>query len=98
MGCDIHPYAEVLTDSGWRKADVNVPSDRNYWAFSVMADVRNGSGFAGCDTGKPVEPISKPRGLPADTSIADTDADFEDPAYIWLGDHSHSWLLLSELM
>lgn len=101
MGCDIHPYAEVLTDSGWRKADVEVPSDRNYWAFAIMADVHNGSGFAGCDTGKPVKPISQARGLPSDTSIADShmdDDDWDNPNHIWLGDHSYSWLFLSELM
>lgn len=41
---------------------------RNYALFSMLADVRNGYGFAGCDTGDPVEPISEPRGLPADVS------------------------------
>lgn len=99
MGCDIHPYAEVLTDSGWKKADVEVPSDRNYWAFSLLAGVRNGAGFAGSDTGKPVTPISEPRGLPEDTSIADSDDDdFDSPSHVWLGDHSYSWVTLAELM
>ena len=39
---------------------------RNYLLFSVLADVRNGTGFAGVITYKPVVPISEPRGLPDD--------------------------------
>lgn len=41
---------------------------RNYDLFAILADVRNGSGFAGCDTGDGYEPISMPRGLPSDAS------------------------------
>jgi hypothetical protein len=98
MGCDIHPYAEVRCDGKWARADIEVPSDRNYWAFGVLANVRNGSGFAGCYMGEPVTPIAEPRGLPPDTSIADNDAEYDSPEYIWLGDHSHSWVTLAELL
>lgn len=42
--------------------------DRNYDVFGVLADVRNGTGFAGVDTGDGFEPISEPRGLPVDLS------------------------------
>lgn len=98
MGTDIHPYAEVRQNGKWQRAHIEVPSDRNYWTFAILANVRNGFGFAGCYTGEPVTPISEPRGLPPDTSIADNDLDFEDPKYVWLGDHSHSWVLLSELL
>lgn len=98
MGCDIHPYAEVRKNGKWERSPIKVPSDRNYWTFSVLAGVRNGCGFAGSYTGEPVTPIAEPRGLPSDTTIADNSLEYEDPNHVWLGDHSHSWLLLSELL
>lgn len=41
---------------------------RNYNLFSILADVRNGRGFAGCDTGDGFVPIGPPRGVPNDVS------------------------------
>lgn len=41
---------------------------RNYDAFAILANVRNGRGFAGVETGDGFEPISEPRGLPKDLS------------------------------
>lgn len=68
-------------------------TDRNYTVFGILADVRNGSGFAGCDLGDPVVPIAPDRGLPDDLS---------DAAYVWFrhhgGDHSDTWVMLSELL
>src|ERR1700691_1564806 len=90
MGCDIHPYVEVRKNGTWVKADVKVPDGRNYWTFAKLANVRNGFGFAGCDTGDAVVPICEPRGLPADTSIHDEDYDEEAEDgldRVWLGDH-----------
>lgn len=99
MGTDIHIYAEIFKDGKWKKLDVEVPSDKNYWSFAILANVRNGHGFAGSDTGESVPFIDDPRGIPEDTSIRDSDGiEFESKDYIWLGDHSHSWVLLSELM
>ena len=99
MGCDIHPYVEVRRNGKWMRAQVKVPDDRNYWAFAKLANVRNGFGFAGTDTGDAVIPISEPRGLPADTSIQDSeDIEYDEPGYTWLGDHSHSWVTLAELL
>jgi hypothetical protein len=43
-------------------------TDRNYEAFAILADVRNGKGFAGVDTGDGFEPIAQPRGLPSNIS------------------------------
>lgn len=67
---------------------------RNYDLFAILADVRNGSGFAGCDTGDGFVPIDEPRGLPVDVSPevkADSDR--------WDCDgHSHSWFGLKELL
>ena len=94
-------------------------SGRNYTLFAVLADVRNGYGFAGVPTHKPLEPIAEPRGLPEDMADHDytiepfysaeeeaaeiAEADDEDlpppdrKAWIF-GDHSFSWLTLTELL
>lgn len=65
------------------KGTVNSPyHDRNYTVFSVLADVRNQGN---------IKPISPPRELPTDVA---SDAGDDDFVY---GDHSFSWLLLSEL-
>lgn len=100
MGCDIHPYAEVRRNGKWERADVEVPSDRNYWTFSILAGVRNGHGFAGVYTGEPVRPIAQPRGLPIDCTYSSPDSDvgYGEAGYYWLGDHSWSWVTLSELL
>lgn len=74
-------------------------SERNYTLFAVLADVRNGYGFAGVPTFVPIKPIAMPRGLPVDISpevsrlLDDYEADD-----ISLGDHDFSWLLVSELL
>jgi len=68
-------------------------SGRNYRLFAFLADVRNGRGFAGIDTGEAVPPISPPRGTPADASAAWRKYEEE-----WGGDlHAISWFTLSEL-
>lgn len=65
---------------------------RNYDLFAVLADVRNGTGFAGIVTGERKQPISAPRGLPEDVSGEVKCASDE-----WGVDgHSHSWLTLAE--
>ena len=68
--------------------------ERNYAVFSILANVRNGRGFAGCDTGDGYIPIEEPRGLPDDA------CDFiKARAYEWGGDgHSHSFFTLKELL
>lgn len=43
-------------------------SGRNYDLFAILADVRNGRGFAGIDTGEGFNPISDPKGLPIDVT------------------------------
>lgn len=40
--------------------------NRNYCLFAILADVRNGIGFAGCDTSDRFNVIAEPRGLPED--------------------------------
>jgi hypothetical protein len=69
-------------------------SGRNYSLFAILADVRNGRGFAGCDTGDGFVPIDDPRGIPDDVSDSvKADADR------WDADgHSHSWLTVAEML
>jgi hypothetical protein len=56
--------------------------------------VRNGRGFAGCDTGDALQPISDPRGLPENVSD-----EVKKYAEQWGCDgHSHSFLSLGDLL
>lgn len=57
---EIDKYNKPLTDSFY--------SGRNYDLFAILADVRNGYGFAGVKTGEGFNPISEPKGLPEDIS------------------------------
>jgi len=76
-------------------AHADCPLDgRNYSVFAVMADVRNGLGFAGCDTGDAIEPIAMPKGLPDDCC-----AEIRKESDEWDCDgHSHSHLSVAEIM
>lgn len=66
--------------------------NRCYDLFAILADVRNGRGFAGTDTGDGFVPIALPRGLPDDMS---PELRQEVETYL---EHTPSWLLLAELM
>jgi hypothetical protein len=69
-------------------------SQRSYYTFSILADVRNGSGFAGVRTGDGFVPIADPRGVPSDSS-----EDYLGEVTKWGFDgHSHSWLTLKEIL
>ena len=72
-----------LTDDGWSHEEAYW--SRNYYLFSILADVRN-SGDA--------EPISYPRGVPKDASSA-----YSYMVKRWDSDgHSHSYFTLEELL
>lgn len=80
-------------------------AERSYDTFAILADVRNGSGFAGCVTGSGFKYISEPRGLPDDIDIKghleitpDEYAQDGEDGEIYFGDHSHSWLTLAEII
>lgn len=69
--------------------------DRNYGVFAILANVRNY---------EDATPIAEPRGLPDDLcdelrhgNRDGEDVDFDETGGYWLGDHSHSWLTLTEL-
>lgn len=102
MGCDIHLFAEIRRNGKWEEVD-KAPSGsvddepirgygdsfyvgRNYDLFTLLANVRN--------YGRGIDPISVPRGAPADVSPTIGKV-IED----WNGDgHSHSHFTLNELM
>jgi hypothetical protein len=79
---------ELLDDDYWSCYEVY--SERNYYVFSILADVRNSS-FGG--QGR-VDPIDYPRGIPNDASSA-----YLYYTNKWSGDgHSHSYFTLKELL
>ncbi|MDX0007784.1 hypothetical protein GOB40_13685 [Sinorhizobium meliloti] len=69
-------------------------SGRSYNLFAILADVRNGRGFAGVKTGEGFNPIAEPRGVPED-ACAEYRANVE--RYGCDG-HSHSYFTLAELL
>src|ERR1700684_1139747 len=93
MGCDIHGVIERRTAYGWKRLEgAYFPNNRNYDVFAILADVRNGRGFAGVKIGEGFDPIAESRGLPDGyTPDKYSSDDF------WLGDHSYSWLTLREV-
>lgn len=80
---------------------------RNYNVFAMLADVRNGFGFAGVRTSSGFKPVSSHRGLPEDVSeefrkIFTEDSgdydDVQDKYGAWPGEHSLTYVTLRELM
>lgn len=100
MGTDIHLYVEGKDRWSEEKPErwrMLIHEDaaygaRNYNVFAVLANVRNGYGFAGIDTGDGFKVIAEPRGLPEDISDGVLE-EAEDH-----GGHDESWLLLSEVL
>lgn len=87
--CSDDPEARRMEEFG---APISI--SRHYRLFAILAGVRNGRGFAGCDTGDAVTPIAEPRGLPADC-----DPNVRRQSDAWDVDgHSHSWLSLAEIL
>lgn len=107
MGCDIHLEVHANRGGTWEKVSPPSDlewhdeydrkykrwySDRCYDAFGILADVRNGRGFAGIVTGESFIPVvPERRGLPSDLP-ADAEDDYR------FGDHSFHWLTLRELV
>jgi hypothetical protein len=82
-----------------RKYHQNWYNGRNYNLFAMLADVRNGRGFAGVQTGAGFNPIAEPRGLPDDVTPGHYDEEVEDfVGGFNFGDHSFSHLTLKELL
>jgi hypothetical protein len=86
------PESEYFSKPEFKFAESPLDS-RNYDEFALLANVRNGRGFAGCDTGDAIQPISMPKGLPTD--VCDSIKAQSDE---WSCDgHSHSWLTAKEI-
>lgn len=102
MGTDIHGRLQFKYGDRWLD-EGPIENGRNYKVFAVLADVRNGHGFAGVETHRPITPISPPRGWPEDFHYKDPYDGYDeekdaDPDHSsWLGDHSFSWLTLDEI-
>ena len=75
-----------LEDGNWHVPyNLEFYGGRNYYIFSILADVRNGSG---------VEPINYPKGIPDDASTG-----YLYKCDQWDSDaHSHSYFTLEELL
>lgn len=107
MGCDIHLYVEKRIDGKWiaqgnferdedgyTQGGDNYYDGRNYDLFAILADVRNGRGFAGVKTGDGFNPIAAPKGLPEDVSDA-----IKGISDRWdIDGHSHSFFTVRELL
>lgn len=93
-----NPEKESTKDSDgyeWNPSFIRSPyRNRNYNLFAILADVRNGRGFAGVKTGEGFNSIDDPRGLPDNVSKRIKNESDKWGEY----GHSHSWLLLSELL
>lgn len=91
-----NPYYEPEgADYSWNTPKTCHPYiGRNYNLFAILADVRNGYGFAGCKTGEPMEPIDEPRGLPYDVS---KEVKVESDGW-GIDGHSHSYFTLGEIL
>lgn len=78
----------------FQKNEFNAHPDdgRSYDWFAILADVRNGRGFAGTITGDGFNIIAEPRGVPEDAT-----SKWKKQVKEWEGDmHSHSYLYLKD--
>lgn len=105
MGTDIHGVFQRRTpEGGWQDVETRYDFNRYYyWLFAILADVRNGIGFAGVKTGEPVVPISEPRRIPDDFVCSEGHQRHQmehegDDACWCLGEHSFSWLDSKEIL
>ncbi len=87
-------YNPKYPKTEWNREFTSEPyPHRNYNLFAILANVRNGYGFAGVDTGDGFKPISIPKGLPDDVS-----PQIKEVSDRWGVDgHSHSYHTLSDL-
>lgn len=87
-------FEEALRDRSWWSGR-SWYSGRNYSLFAILADVRNGRGFAGVDTGDGYRTMtSGRRGLPEDFEVDEHLREHDDPEHR----HSHSWVSLKEAL
>lgn len=100
MGTDIYAMIEKRNKETMKWELQRIGKDdiyfipRNYSLFSILANVRNGYGFAGVDLGNGCIPISNPRGVPEDAC-----EEYKNYVNLWGSEeHSHSFFTLAELL
>lgn len=85
---------KALKDTYLKEGEyITIPDDnRSYDWFAILADVRNGRGFAGIKTGEGFNIISEPRGIPDDASeewkqfVEDWGCDLHSKSYLSIED------------
>lgn len=89
MVTDIFSRAYRLVNRRWEVIPDVHPfyGSGSYRLFGFLAGVRN---YAA------IKPVSKPRGLPF--GVALPPEDYDGPDEDWLGEHDHTWLMLTELL
>lgn len=108
MGTDIHFYVERRrSDGSWETCDQwegdeyyekcvsydkQFYHERNYDLFAMLANVRNGYGVAGIETGAGFVPLAMPRGFPDD--VCEEIKKYVEP-YI---EHTPTYCTLQELL
>jgi hypothetical protein len=107
MGTDIHGgfiRRNKHTDEV-KVVEATWDQGRHYLLFAILADVRNGFGFAGVKTFTPIEPITSNRGLPSWWSFKDYYGEVSFPSSdgkaendVFIGDHSFTHMNVSEIL
>lgn len=99
----LEPPESILSDWDKEWEDENKDKDwyrrswyngRNYDLFAMLANVRNGHGFAGIDTGDGFKPIAETRGLPEDFVPDEHLLEHDNPEW----GHDRQWLSLREVL
>ena len=114
MGTDIHGVFQARKADKWIDVPSDYEQNRHYLLFAWLGNVRNGFGFAGCKTHTPITPLSDCRGLPEDFRMDDDSHPIssieildpcrrkwheeDEPLAIWMGGHSHSYVLGEEVV
>lgn len=115
MGTDVHGGFQRRKDESdeWEPVKTKWEMDRDYHLFAILANVRNGHGFAGHPTGDSVMPITSGRGIPDDLKVngcftahalfnswyGSEWATKDTPEFgEWLGDHSHTHMTIDEIL
>lgn len=115
MGTDIHGgFIKVVFENdkvvSKQAIKSNWEMDRNYTLFAILADVRNGYGFAGCYRHEPLKSIAEDRGIPSFIEVKE-ESYTEDLYNKWygrwdeekefgeyLGDHSFTYMTIKEIL
>jgi hypothetical protein len=97
MGTDIHGLVQQRRNGVWVDCPISAYDNRDYLVFAILANVRNGYGFAGCYRHEPIKPIQNGRGLPSDLELDATGSHIRSDD-MWMGDHSYGWVSLREML